>query len=90
MDTTNPIIAAAAQPQARMAQNYIDPHGIDPSNAIELLDTYRIEVTYDPEGFCHLANFSEGTLLSAIGNGLLSALRNWAVQYNKLYKESAE
>lgn len=85
MDTNNPSIALAQKP--KIAANYIDPYGIDPSLAIELLDTYRIEITYDAEGFCHLDNFSEGTLLSAIGNGLLSALRNWAVQYNNLYKE---
>lgn len=88
MDTNNPIIDLAQKP--KMSVNYIDPHGIDPKFAIELLDTYRIEVTYDSKGFCHLDNFSEGMLLSAIGNGIMSALRNWAVQYNNLYKESAE
>ena len=84
MDTNNPIIALGQKP--KMSANYIDPNGIDPALAIELLDTYRIEVTYDAEGFCHLNNFSEGVLLSAIGNGIMSALRNWAVKYNNLYK----
>lgn len=87
MDTNNPIIEAA---KPKMSADYIDPYDIDDSFAIELIDSYRIDVTYDSDDTCHLNNFSEGTLLSSQGRGLLRALRNWAVKYNNLYKESEE
>lgn len=83
MDTVNPIIQAT-QKQS-LSSDYIDPNGIDYAMAVELLDTYRIEVSYDAEGFCHLDNFSEGVLLSSHGSGLLSALRTWAIRYNNLH-----
>lgn len=82
MDTVNPIIAAKDEPP----YEEIHIESIDPAFAVELIDLYRIDVSFTPESRCTVVNYSEGCELSASGRGLVEAVRNWAHCFNNLQK----